>query len=327
MGANGLSWWLVMTPLFVLTALIVGSAQAGEYVPTKDTSFLGWWAVMIVTVFTVAMMVYQGSQITRWIGIFLLITLVVGGGIYAFSKPKTRTVEVKVQSRTKIVAVQLADPHFGWFTPWWRIAQIIDEIKTYGHVDQFYLTGDNAGLRCRRAEIMFDRLLYELRLIHPNADIFAVRGGHEVEFIGGAFEEILKRHGVIYGQNVWRWSKDHKTAVWCAADSDHKSQQEDALGINMLTWRSEMHRTMPHEADLRVILCHDPDDIDPKSSWVEGADFIVSGHTHRPGYRLIHGVLQITSAGLGAAAEFFGWGMWPIRFRRPQIVKFITMPA
>lgn len=283
-----------------------------EYYPKREATLADWLAIPLLTIVALAAMMFLGGTVVVWLGRIIAAILLAGVGINYFA-PFIERSETVGQGKRKFRALVLSDPHIGLFTrPWLRrqLAALIKWLNDRDKIDYVFWTGDYIGLKGQRWTDAFRELVEEARTALPDAEMFACAGGHEVEGPWEAIADIFEKSGVYYRENGWAVSADGGVAVWMHMDTEHPSRNRYTQQVR--NWWYAMYANMPARPDIKLCLCHNPDDID--AEWAGTFDLILSGHWHRACRRLIGGTVQIVAPAIGAAAEFFGRGLPPCRF-------------
>lgn len=307
-----------------------------EYYPPKDlmeTSWWDWWRVsiivaaivLVVLVLLIAFPFRRKLRLAAGVIVGLALGLTLFGLANHYLMPiRARTEQVSVGGE-EWVGLHMTDLHRGSFERPGMAKQLLKKVtkvqvacqKKGETIKYIFWTGDYLGLRSKRAEAAFDELLRDIRALLPGVKMFAVAGGHEVEFTDGALEKILGDNGVVFGRNKWVVVDD--MAVWLGEDSDHKSR---ALvgGTTVESWSQyrakEMATVEGPLVSTWIIMCHDPNDVNKDN--VEGIDLILSGHRHVHKRRQLGNATQLIGAGFGPnVGENNGKGMFPLRFTSP----------
>lgn len=306
-----------------------------EYYPPKgltETSWWDWWRVsiimaaivLVVLVLVIAFPFRRKLRLTAGVLVVLVLGLALFGLVNHYLMPiRARTEQVSVGGE-EWVGLHFTDLHRGAFERPGMVEQLLKKVvkvkadcqKKGETIKYIFWTGDYLGLRSKKAEDAFDTLLRDIRALLPGVRMFAVAGGHEVEFTDGALVNIMRNNGVFFGGNKWVIVDD--MAVWLGEDSDHKSRV--FIGGNTLeSWaeyRASVMAKIKEYASTWVILCHDPDDVNEDN--VAGIDLILSGHKHIHRRRQLGNATQLVGAGFGPnVGENNGKGMFALRFTSP----------
>lgn|GEM_PF-2499275 len=298
-----------------------------EYYPKREATLFDWLAIPVSSIIVLVAMMSLGNTVVAWFARIAMIVLLVGVAMNYLGPINVR-VEHSLKGGVDATAIFLSDVHYGLFTRPWLRGQLIREICKIGKIQYVFWGGDYVGLKGRCWTEAFIKLVEAVREVLPEAEMFACAGGHEVECPWKVIAKVFCDNDVHREANSWVVSRDGELAVWIHGNTEHPSwYQHD--GEEPRDWWQKMGRDvvkMRRSASTLICLCHNPADI-PARVAADYFDLVLSGHLHHGGRRSLKSLKengdstpQIISAGLGAAAEFFGRGLWPCRFTRPQVI-------
>ena len=247
-------------------------------------------------------------------------------GYWNFSHPVITDVTVTIPknagSRTSLRAAVAADLHLGHLIDRDRLRQYVDLINSL-NADIILLPGDiiDFGIAPLLAQNMGD----ELARLRAPLGVFAVLGNHERYGNAIACTDFLSRHGirVLRDESVLIDNAFYlvgRNDIDRRRDNQHRATLDDLL--------RPLDRTKPI-----IVLDHQPHDLDEPAR--AGADFQLSGHTHRgqvwPVTWIVDALYPV-SYGLGGKDAFqiyvtSGLGLWgfPARIGSVSEVVHLTL--
>lgn len=262
--------------------------------------------------------------------LFIFALLVISGVVGHYFRPVKIRQEVvrseKISAPVKVAVI--SDIHFGRFTGQAVLRKILSCIRGT-NPDVIIHAGDSIDLGKKYLPLL-EELLRELERMFPDVPKIAVPGNHHLEApveIRGLYE----KYGVKFLRNGWASAAGIE--IYGIRDLTHPETDGENLSLNPNPPHTWMPQEWPAKSTFRVLLSHVPGIVKPNprkgvGEKVRDFDLIISGHTHgglsplvrwphevisrvhlgmaseMAPRRVVWGVTQIISRGLGAPAAF-----------------------